>query len=97
MKEMTYRLEYNNDLKRFFLNYNKRCRQNTNGYITIFEDITDVEFAVFVEYLKTMRERVEWSDEFVKDSATFISRFTKNLSDRNISFSNEQIKNKITL
>lgn len=94
---MTYRLEYNNDLKRFFLNYNKRCRQNTNGYITIFEDITDVEFAVFVEYLKTMRERVEWSDEFVKDSATFISRFTKNLSDRNISFSNEQIKNKITL
>lgn len=84
---MTYRLEYNNDLKRFFLNYNKRCRQNTNGYITIFEDITDVEFAIFEEYLFTMREKSEWSNDFVKDSATFISRFTKNLSDRNISFS----------
>lgn len=84
---MTYRLEYNNDLKRFFLNANKRCRQNTNGYITIFEDITDVEFAVFEEYLFTMREKSKWDNKFVIDSAVFISRFTKNLSDRNISFS----------
>ncbi len=84
---MTYRLEYSNNQKRFFLNYNRRCRENTNGYITIFEDITDLEFAVFEEYLLTMRERSEWSDEFVIDSAIFISRFAKNLLDRNISFS----------
>ena len=87
MKEMTYRLEYNNNQKRFFLNYNRRCLQNTNGYITIFEDITDLEFAVFEEYLFTMREKSKWSDKFVKDSAMFISRFTENLLNRNISFS----------
>lgn len=84
---MTYRLEYSNNQKRFFLNYNRRCRQNSNGYITIFEDITDMEFAIFEEYLFTMREKAEWSDKFVKDSAIFISRFTRNLLNRNISFS----------
>lgn len=87
MKEMTYRLEYSNNQKRFFLNYNRRCRQNTNGYITIFEDITDVEFTIFEEYLFTAREKSEWSNKFVRDSAIFISRFTKNLLNRNISFS----------
>ncbi len=84
---MTYRLEYSNDQKKFFLNYNRKCLQNTNGYITIFESITDVEFAVFEEYLFTAREKAEWSDKFVKDSAIFISRFTRNLLNRNISFS----------
>ena len=87
MKEMTYRLEYSNDQKRFFLNHNRRCRENTNGYITIFEDITDLEFAIFEEYLFTMREKAEWSNKFVKDSAIFIRRFTRNLLNRNISFS----------
>lgn len=89
MKEMTYRLEYSNDQKRFFLNYNRKCRQNTNGYITIFEDITDMEFAVFEEYLFTAREKTDWSDKFVKDSAIFINRFTKNLLNRNIIFSKQ--------
>ena len=84
---MTYRLEYSNDQKRFFLSYNRRNRQNTNGYITIFEDITDLEFAVFEEYLYTARKKSEWSDKFVKDSAIFIRRFEKNLLNRNISFS----------
>jgi len=83
---MTYRLEYNNNQKRFFLNYNRRCLQNTNGYITIFEDITDLEFAVFEEYLFTARDKSEWSDNFVKGSAIFIRRFTENLLNRNISF-----------
>ena len=92
MEEMTYRLEYSNNQKRFFLNYNRRCRQNTNGYITIFEDITDMEFAIFEEYLYTAREKSEWSDKFVKDSAIFIRRFTENLLNRNISFSNKQKK-----
>ena len=87
IKEMTYRLEYSNNQKRFFLNYNRRCRENTNGYITIFENITDVEFAIFEEYLLTMREKAEWSNNFVKDSAIFITRFTRNLLNRNISFS----------
>ena len=87
MKEITYRLEYNDNQKKFFLNYNRRCRQNTNGYITICEDITDVEFAVFEEYLLTMRERAEWSDGFVKESEIFIRQFTENLLNRNISFS----------
>ena len=84
---MTYRLEYNNNEKRFFLNCNRRCRENTNGYITIFENITDLEFAVFEEYLFAMREKAEWSNKFVKESAIFIRRFTKNLLNRNISFS----------
>ena len=87
MKEMTYRLEYSNNQKRFFLNYNRKCRQNTNGYITICEDITDLEFAVFVEYLFTMREKSEWSNKFVKESEIFIRQFTENLLNRNISFS----------
>ena len=94
MKEKTYRLEYSNNQKKFFLNYNKKCRQNTNGYITIFEDITDTEYIVFYIYLLTMREESEWSDKFVKESAIFISRFTENLLNINISFSNEKLKNK---
>ena len=84
---MTYRLEYSNDQKKFFLNYNRRCRQNTNGYITIFEDITDREFAIFEEYLFTMREKSKWDNKFVIDASVFISKFTRNLLDRNISFS----------
>ena len=87
MKEMTYRLEYSNNQKRFFLNYNRRCRQNTNGYITIFEDITDVEFAVFEEYLYTMRDKSKWDNKFVIDASIFIPKFTRNLLDRDIIFS----------
>ena len=86
---MTYRLEYSNEQKKFFLNYNRRCRQNTNGYITIFEDITDMEFAVFEEYLFTMREKAEWSDKFVIDASVFIAKFIRNLLDRNIIFSKQ--------
>ena len=89
MREMTYRLEYSNEQKKFFLNYNRRCRQNTNGYITIFEDITDMEFAVFEEYLFTMREKAEWSDKFVIDASVFIAKFIRNLLDRNIIFSKQ--------
>ena len=89
---MTYRLEYSNNQKKFFLNYNRRCRQNTNGYITIFEDITDMEFAVFEEYLFTMRDKSKWDNKFVIDASVFIPKFTRNLLDRNISFSNKQKK-----
>lgn len=87
MKEMTYRLEYSDNQKKFFLNYNRRCRQNTNGYITILEDITDMEFAIFEEYLFTMREKSEWDNKFVIDASIFIPKFTRNLLDRNIIFS----------
>ena len=89
MKEMTYRLEYSNNQKKFFLNYNRRCRQNTNGYITIFEDITDVEFAVFEEYLYTMRDKSKWDNKFVIDASIFIPKFTKNLLNRDIIFSKQ--------
>lgn len=90
MKEMTYRLEYSNEQKRFFLNYNRRCRQNTNGYITIFESITDLEFAIFEELLHASRKKEEWTEEFVIKMAHAIIRFANNLLDRNITF----IKNK---
>ena len=90
MREMTYRLEYSNDQKKFFLNYNRRCRQNTNGYITIFEDITDMEFAIFEEYLFTARVKSEWDNEFVIRASTFITKFTRHLLDRNIIFSKQK-------
>ena len=89
MKEMTYRLEYSNNQKRFFLNYNRRCRQNTNGYITIFENITDIEFTIFEEYLFTMRDKSKWDNKFVIDASIFIPKFTRNLLNRNIIFSKQ--------
>ncbi len=86
MEKMTYRLEYSNDQKKFFLNYNRRCRQNTNGYITIFESITDLEFTIFEEYLFTMRDKSNWSNEFVVGASILVAKFTRNLLNRNIIF-----------
>ena len=89
MKEMTYRLEYSDNQKKFFLNYNRRCLQNTNGYITIFENITDIEFTIFEEYLFTMRDKSKWDNKFVIDASIFIPKFTRNLLNRNIIFSKQ--------
>lgn len=87
MNIKTYRVEYNDNQKKFFLNENEKCRENTNGYITIFNSITCLGFEVFEAYLLAMRDKSEWSDKFVKGSARSISRFTKNLLNRNIIFS----------
>lgn len=50
-KRLIYRLEYNEDTKHFFENYNNRWEENSNGYVTIANGYDARTYTAFFSYL----------------------------------------------
>ena len=77
----TYRLEYNENQMYFHLD-DYTHEPNTNGWFTIAEHCTDIEFQIFNAYLNRIKNgRIVFEKEYLLKSISEVTIFLKNLAE----------------
>lgn len=81
--EMLYRLEFNENEQRFHLDYSKVNEENTNGWKTISENVTDLEWRVFESFIHRKGKKRHTYSSLLKDLDE-VKVFWSNLIEWNI-------------
>lgn len=82
----TYRLEFNEQKQKFHLD-NYRNRENTHGWVTIFEHCTDFEFQFFESYVNRIKKK-KLTIEYLFKCADEVKGFMNNLLEYRMDFNN---------
>jgi hypothetical protein len=88
-KQMIYRLEFNEKYQKFHLSYNKGTEENTNGWFTIFDNCTDLEFRIYESYVNRVPKR-KITKNYLLKSANEVKRLINNLLEWNIIIDSEK-------
>ena len=75
-----YRLEFNEAQQSFHLN-NYTHTEETNGWFTIFEYCTDLEFKVYESFVNRKLEKKKLTKDYLLECANEVKRFLDNLSE----------------
>jgi hypothetical protein len=80
--ERTFRLEFNEKKQKFHLD-NYTHEENTNGFVTIIESCTDLEYRIFESYINKVKKR-KLTVEYLLKCRHEIVGFINNLLEYNI-------------
>lgn len=75
--EKTYRLEFNEKQQHFHLD-SYTHKENTNGWFTVFEHCTDLDFKIFESFINRVPKN-KLTKEYVLKSSKEIKGFVDNL------------------
>lgn len=78
--EKKYRLEFNEAQQSFHLD-NYTHTEGTNGWFTIFEYCTDLEFKVYESFVNRKLEKKKLTKEYLLECAGEVKRFWNNLEE----------------
>ena len=75
--ENTFRLEFNEEQQNFHYNY-YTGEEGANGWFTIFEHCTDIEFKVYESFVNRVHKK-NLTKKYLLKCATEVKQFTNNL------------------
>lgn len=84
MKTSIYRLDFNEVKQEFYLGPKDIIEANTNGWVTVSNSITELEFKILGAYLNKTSKTNRQTVESLLVSIFEVSGFVKNLVDYNI-------------
>jgi hypothetical protein len=80
--EIIYRLEFNEKQQRFHLN-NLSNEKQANGWFTIFEHCSDIEFKVYEAFVNRISNK-KLTRQYLLSCAFECKKFTSNLMEYNL-------------
>lgn len=80
---MEYRLEFSEEQQLFHLANKTSTPPNTNGWITINDNCSDLEFRIFESFVNRVKKN-KLTNEFVKQQIVELKGFYNNLSEYSI-------------
>ena len=83
--ETTYRLEFNEKQQRFHLD-NFTHTENTNGWVTIFDHCTDLEFRIYESYVNRIKKE-KLTEKYLRQCTSELKGFISNLKEWSINIS----------
>lgn len=78
-----YRLEFSEEQQLFHLANKKHQEPNTNGFATIIEDCSDLEFRVFESFVNRVKIK-KITNEFLLQQLVELKGFYKNIHEYSI-------------
>jgi hypothetical protein len=82
MKQKTFTLEFSEQQQKWHYNYGE-VKPNTHGWVTVFENCTDLEYLIIQSYLNRLNKE-KYSIGYIKQSIEELKQFMSNLMEYNI-------------